>query len=169
MQERVEHVGSHQLIAADVQPRTEGSVVACQKCGAFAHKHPSGRRRKLTEQCPGNPTTIWMRKQLDRLQSICYPGDKALALGQLRPPSGSELEWLNLHQRPEQKASAKQATLQAQVSRASVLQPGNVLKEFGILNEGRLAQWRNAARVSRADCPSSDEGSQFDSDSEASM
>ena len=90
LQQREESLRTHEVMTADILPKSKGSFFACTKCGAYAWK----RRGKLMEQCPGHPNTPELRKQLNRLQDYCFPGEQNLAIGPLRHLSQAEQEKL---------------------------------------------------------------------------
>ena len=126
---RVWHaVWTHQLVTAEIQPRTEGRIVGCLLCGAFAWK----RRGKLVETCPRRPTTQYMRAQLDKLKDQCFPGEQRKALGPLRQPEPAELEWLARCDRAPQGAKVLAAAALEEKSNQRALTRQELLREFGI-------------------------------------
>ena len=145
--DRQHAVWTHQLVTAEIQPRTEGRIFGCLLCGAFAWK----RRGKLVETCPRRPTTQYMRAQLDKLKDQCFPGEQRKALGPLRQPEPAELEWLARCDRAPQGAKVLAAAVVEEKSNQRALTRQELLREFGITYQGDMDAWTAVARANPAD------------------
>ena len=156
--EREEQVMSHQLVVADVQPRSEGWIIAYTVCGAFAWK----RRGKLLSACPRRPTSVYMRQQLERLRNFQFPGESpAYAVSAPRQPKREELDWLVKYDRAPQGTSAVAEALEVKSQLFRTLDRSSLLREFGINTAEELAWWNQAAAAAKvedsSDLESSDE------------
>jgi hypothetical protein len=145
--EREGFVRSHKLVAADLQPRSEGWIIACSACGAFAWK----RRGKLLEACPGRPTSKYMRQQVEKLRNFQFPGENMkLAMSAPRQPLAEELEWLAKWDRAPQGVSAVARAAEVQAQLFTRLDPSSILREFGIRTADELAWWSQVAATTRS-------------------
>ena len=100
---------------------------------------------------------------MEKLRNFQFPGeDKKLAVSAPRQPKPEELRWLAKYDRLPQGGSAITRAAEVKVQLCTSLDPGSILREFGIGSADELAWWSQVAAAGHKEEEQQDEPASSD-------